>query len=818
MRIAIVAGSYLPLVGGVEVYAYNIARYLSSRGHEVLVLARDAARESDSPATAATTGRRSFLVDIWRTYRELSRFRPGVIHIVNAGYSCLGWLAHTPTICRTAGNDFRRARIGPRLPLSGLFVRFPGFFFFADSYVSWQLKLRSLVAQRALPSADVIIANSQWTASQLLNLGVMPEKVRIMLGGVDMELFTTRADAQIREQLGIEGSHILLATIARLVVKKGIDDVLRALNLALKENPHLRYLVVGDGPERENLERLAERLGLSTRVHFLGEKSYFEVHRYFRACDIYVQPSKSVLDQRAGISDEGTMGRSYCEAGACGKPVIASPTGGVVDVVRDGVNGIMVPAGDHERIARAILRLANDADLRAQLGGNGARIAREQFSWKVLGGRFEELLAPYGPRVRRTAKAEKAEARILITGGSFANKGAEAMTLALCSFLNSRFPDYSVLLGSPDAAHDVLVLQNQILPVRPPAGVSLTRKALELTKALAPVRLPQRKALLPGSYRRIKAVIDVGGFASGDPWGGGAARWRWWSFHRLKSLGVPVIFMPQAWGPFDNLEVRFFTRLMLKGVALVFARDAESLEYLRELNVVPASSLKMGADIGLQFRGSPPEVGARILRSSGVPLGQRPVIGVTPNMRAYERCPGRGKDNKYVRMLADICRFFADSCKTSVVLIPHEIFQDEDADDRYLCELLLGSLRTNQVLYVLDKQYSSAELRSVIGHLDFLVGSRYHSVVGALSKRIAVTALGWSHKYGQLMESVQLGGYAVNVTGPKFEIDEIVELVKNAWEKREALVGNLNRYVPALERSSADALTTMAEVVSSACV
>jgi phosphatidylinositol alpha-1,6-mannosyltransferase len=233
-----------------------------------------------------------------------------------------------------------------------------------------------------LSQADRLIANSTATQAQMERLGQDPARIRVIHPPVEHERFHPDVDpTPIRERHAIGGAPIIL-TVARLVEKKGVDTVLRALPSILRAVPEVRYLIVGDGPLRLKLQALAGELGVASCVSFVGavEHDSSDLPRYYAACDVYVMPSRSL----PGHGEVESFGISYLEAGACGKPVVAGRGGGVGEAVEDEVTGLLVDPLDVNAIAQAIVRVLKDEELARRLGENGRKRTAKQPDWDLL--------------------------------------------------------------------------------------------------------------------------------------------------------------------------------------------------------------------------------------------------------------------------------------------------------------------------------------------------------------------------------------------------------------------------------------------------
>lgn len=262
-------------------------------------------------------------------------------------------------------------------------------------------------ARWILGNAAAIIANSRATADRtralLARLGVEPGavRVRVVHPGTDPERFRPGAPgADVwRERLGLRGRRVLL-TVARLVPRKGIDMVLAALPELAARDPRLVYLVAGTGPDRPRLERLAAELGARDRVRFLGAVGDDALPGLYAAADLFVLPARE--EPRQDVEGFGIV---YCEAAATGLPVVAGASGGIVDAVRDGETGILVPPENAAALTAAIERILYDPGLRRRMGEAGRRAVEDHYHWKRAGAEIwrilEEVVAAESTRRRR---------------------------------------------------------------------------------------------------------------------------------------------------------------------------------------------------------------------------------------------------------------------------------------------------------------------------------------------------------------------------------------------------------------------------------
>lgn len=241
----------------------------------------------------------------------------------------------------------------------------------------WPEKYFLMSAYRA---AKVILVPSQFTKDKIIEFsGQKNLPIEILHNGVNFDRFANPLDlAALREKYA--GKKILL-TVGGLKQRKGQDLVIRALPQIIKGAPDVKYLIVGEGHFKTDLKTLANELGVSGYVEFSGTVRGDELVRYFQLCDIYVHTPRVVT-----LNFEG-FGIVYLEAGAAGKPVVATDAGGVRDAVLENETGLIVGDGDIAGITAAVLRILQDPELAERLARGGKDYAAKH-KWEDIAGRF----------------------------------------------------------------------------------------------------------------------------------------------------------------------------------------------------------------------------------------------------------------------------------------------------------------------------------------------------------------------------------------------------------------------------------------------
>lgn len=379
-RILLLARVFPPRVGGIENYIYNVSHRLASY-HDLTVVTPtepgDQAFDALQNFKIVRTPRLPFIRNRFRTpllgmlffsLREAFRFKPHQIHCDQVDSAFLAWLmtvwSGIPYIVYSHGMEISEGK----------------------------LKTPKKIV---LGDADAVIANSKDTHRKLDQiLSVPKEHIHIIPPGVDTSRFNTQLDGtQIRRMHGLVGKKIIL-TVGRMsrTRSKGQDTVIRALPRILAQVPEAIYLLVGSGDGRLELEVLAQQLGVREKVVFVGRVSNDELPEYYAASDVFVMLSRDRQTKQGGVLGEG-FGIVFLEAGACGKPVVGSNSGGIPDAVVDGLTGRLVDPNDQDSAEEAIISLLRDEALAQRLGEQGRLRVEESYTWDETAKRMDKVIA-----------------------------------------------------------------------------------------------------------------------------------------------------------------------------------------------------------------------------------------------------------------------------------------------------------------------------------------------------------------------------------------------------------------------------------------
>ncbi|MEV0455457.1 glycosyltransferase family 4 protein [Catellatospora methionotrophica] len=207
--------------------------------------------------------------------------------------------------------------------------------------------------------------------------------------GVDSAMYHPDVDgAVVRDRHGLTGRPVIVC-VSRLVPRKGQDTLVRALPLVRSAIPDAALLLVGGGPHRPTVQRLARELDVADHVVFTGSVPWAELPMHYAAGDVFAMPCRT---RNRGLDVEG-LGIVYLEASAAGLPVIAGDSGGAPDAVREGETGYVVPGRDVAALAARLVELLSDDALRAKMGAAGRSWVEQEWGWDLQARRLRALLS-----------------------------------------------------------------------------------------------------------------------------------------------------------------------------------------------------------------------------------------------------------------------------------------------------------------------------------------------------------------------------------------------------------------------------------------
>ena len=386
MRILMGAIRYPPAPGGAETHVHEVSKQLVTRGHDVQVITSDLYKET--PFTRLDEKHplvEGIPIKRYHSWSPGGEFHyvlfPGVlwplitqhadiIHVHSYGYFQVNAAAFVKKI--------------RKIPL----VITPHF------HPAWSMwggdqrkKVRGfydrVIAKPVLEAADIIIGVSRHEIEQMkASLEFDHGKVRYIPNGIDFSRFENIPSGHLfREMYSIPDTSPVILYTGRLAVNKGLDTLLTSFADVRKEFPDCYLCLVGDDQGMgDKLRRQANELGIQKNVVFTGHIEETVFRDAYGAADVFVLPS-----------EYEAFGIVLLEAMACKVLCVGTRVGGVPEVIRDGIDGLLVEYKDARSLARSMIKLLSDVELREKMGEAGRERVRREFTWSSVVDRIEEV-------------------------------------------------------------------------------------------------------------------------------------------------------------------------------------------------------------------------------------------------------------------------------------------------------------------------------------------------------------------------------------------------------------------------------------------
>jgi glycosyltransferase involved in cell wall biosynthesis len=256
-------------------------------------------------------------------------------------------------------------------------------------------RLFRLLTKYVLRKAEITICDSESLKKELLQLGTDPAKIRLSYSGVDTRKFRPQPKNQLREKLGLKGEPVIIST-RNFKWVYNIDMLIKAIPLILECVPQAKFIIAGEGDQREHLQNLAASLGVSGSVIFTGVIPHDELPGYLALSDVYISTS---------VSDSIQV--SMQEAMACEVAPVVTDLPALRETIIDGENGFLVPVNDIQALADRVVYLLQNEEVRKRFGKLGRKLIQGTVEYRKEMDKLEKIYQEQVEKVKVRRKSKE---------------------------------------------------------------------------------------------------------------------------------------------------------------------------------------------------------------------------------------------------------------------------------------------------------------------------------------------------------------------------------------------------------------------------
>ncbi len=613
-----------------------------------------------------------------------------------------------------------------------------------------------LINTVALRFVDYYTCVSKNLKDSLIERNFKPNKLFTIPNGIDFEQEVkpcTRSEFAAKFNLNISESDVLVGILARLTPVKGVKIFIQAAKEVLKNNPHVKFLIAGDGDERKVLENIVESEGLSDSIFFLGFIS--ESYDFLSIIDINVLSSLS----------EG-FPYSILEGALLRKATISSNVGGIPDLIEHGETGYLFNPGDSSKLAELILDLSGNIEKRNSLGDKIYTKAKALFSLDTM---CKVQMDIYDTILKTTDRKYKYD--IIISGYyGFRNSGDDAILMAIINDLR-RFKENVRI---------VVLSKNPIETVKHYKVDSINR--LNLFNAIR-------------VFRKSKLFINGGGNLLQDDTSTRSLMYYLGATWLAKKLGAKVMVYANGIGPINKKINRTLTKKVLNKVDVITLREELSRKELDSLQV-KKPVITVTADPALTVKSISESAINNILLSEKI-TKSGPLIGFSArtceNNLIY--------DESIISKAAD---FAVEKFNAVPVFIPMQPV------DLTIIESIVSKMKHKG--YILHGNYEVNDILGIISKMDMVVGMRLHSLIYAANLGVPVVGLVYDPKIEGFLQYFHQtsAGHIKDMT-----FEKLTEVMTTVWNNRASIKKELNIITAQLKEKALENAKIAVDLINS---
>ena len=638
----------------------------------------------------------------------------------------------------------------------------------------------------ALRFIDNYIGISENFVEMLISRNFLPDRIFALYHGMD---FDTPLKEYSREQfltefnIPADPGDIIVGIAARLYPIKNIETLIRAAKLVKQANPRVRFIIGGDGEDRDFLERMTRDLGLTDTVFYTGWLS--DPYRLMSIVDISVLTS---------ISE--SFPYSILEGAQFAKATISTRVGGIPDLIRDNIDGLLLEARDYTRLSEYIIRLAGDGGLRERYGRSIKERAMEKYSINTM---CETQINIYNKVIENANRKKNAYDMIISGYYGFDNIGDDAMLMGIINSFKEHKPGVRLAILSKAPVSTALAYRVN------------TFNRLDFLKAMRLMR--QTRLFIHGGGNLIQDITST----------------RSLFFYLAitiiaKLMHVRVMFFGNGFGPLIKTFNRRVSGRVLNCADAITVREMLSLDELQSLDVTkPAIRLTADPALLVTQTAPDPEIDD-ILEKEGIPAGV-PYIGFS--VREYHTSvvtavgaavgttvgtavgtavrAAAANSEEYLTAIANAADEFHKKYGALPVFLPTEYPRDVHQIDK-----VLKLMKTRG--YIIRQRYTVPQTLGIVARMDMMVAMRLHALIFAASMNVPVVSIEYQSKIEGFIKYIGQPS-AGRMENLKYE--SLFSLMESVWKDRADIRERLKVTMADLRKKALDNVDVALELLDS---
>ena len=553
----------------------------------------------------------------------------------------------------------------------------------------------------SLKKIDYFIAVSDNFKDMLISRGFRANGIHVVYNGMDFskvpENITNREEFAKKYNIEIEENVTYIGIVARFDSVKGVDIFIEGAKKLYDQNKNVRFLIAGDGPQREQLEALADSLGMKNVIHFLGFIK--DIYGFFNFIDINCLTSWCE-----------SFPYSMLEGAAMKNPMVASDVGGISGLIKNGETGYLFEAGNTDEFANKLNLLCENPESRKRMGENIYNLATTQFSSNTFAKThldiYEKIISDYKDDKRYD---------FLVSGYyGYKNSGDDALLLAISKELKKRKSDVRVA----------------VLSANP-------KETERIYKINAINRFNIFKII--GALKKSKVMLSGGGSLMQDETSS-KSLWYYSCLLRLsKMMGLKVMQISNGIGPINKKSNKRLVKNVINNyVDVVTLREEKSFVELDKMGVTSQKILT--SDLAMTLDGSDDAEVQKIFEEENIPSGDYVCI----SMREWKNNP-----KNFEEEIAKVCDYLYEKHNLSIIFIPMQ-YPADVAISKRIAKLMKSPY------HIVSGRLTTENVIGIIREAKVVMAMRLHSLIYGVSMNTPIVAIKYDPKIDGFMEYINL--------------------------------------------------------------